>query len=389
MRRLQINFLSILPNRTDETIDLCCLMLAVTSSDDDADSHISISDDHSDGGWSTASHSKGSPVKQARLEIGVASALPMCPYSATNEGCTPASTEWLGMTWWASYIMDACAPRRAALGPQTEPVDMESSCSGNGSEIFVYKVTMLTLDAFFLIFVCFQCPTQPMHNQTKLSLCRSYKCSHLQQHASIRRQALGVRIRLGGISMSDKKIHSRRFLTKRHAPYLEHLWETMADQESLACCVLHPNARHCKPSRKNLLYIASSLCDPFSGLRRGPGQPLLEDHQGFGTTFGDHDSVLSCAESREPEIFVLEQVMGFRPFLERFKSRVLSLRRQDGSPMLTACHHIEVNPSHYFAQANRPRLYVLSLSERMGGLSGVKEAFEIVKELNNLSMIER
>ncbi|CAK0861828.1 unnamed protein product [Prorocentrum cordatum] len=187
--------------------------------------------------------------------------------------------------------------------------------------------------------------------------------------------ALGIHIAAESVGMADMKTASYEFLraTQYSDKVMGCYWNTMGDMASSRPCRRHPNAHSCSlpPPLHVDMFVCCTPCQPFTRVR---STSRCTDHNLFGSTFAEDDSVLAVARAILPKCLILEQVEGFhsqfqdlaRTPLQNFLGEMLNVKRRCGTTHFSGHCVLRLNSKPWIT-CSRPRLYVVLAVEELGG----------------------
>jgi len=178
--------------------------------------------------------------------------------------------------------------------------------------------------------------------------------------------ALSIPLSPDGGTASDCKEHSRQFQVV-NLPQVRHIF---ADMKQHARLLGHdhrsgrPVHLEFKRTKKGKILIIGSPCQPFTQQRANQIEVPPEDHPLYRVTFGrlgDADEqwlgdVFDMIEGLDPDVFILENVMGFThrsrrtgmTHLEKFVNKLMGLKKH-GQPRFAAKQVFQMDASPWLA----------------------------------------
>lgn len=295
-----------------------------------------------------------------------------------------------GTAWWLDPLVDAIRAGSSGhlLGKEpVRPVAHASGCSGLFSELFAAQVSLVTppyqsLPMGLCVWLGIQwglAGSRPPHSRFAspwlwAGVHRYYTSS------SVCCQALQMRLRT--VSGSDSKPAAQAFFFSHFAREVGHYFRTLSGQAHGGYCLQHQRECSVRGGKLDLL-VTGTPCQAWTRLR-DKSKTASSDHEGWNTTFEDFFALLDGTPVAGG---IAEQVMGFAD-TDNLSSKA-ALKGHQAPYFLFVdelqrrgyrCATFRLNMDVWVTEPPRQRLYIVYVSEELGGLKGLDHIERVVQD---------
>jgi hypothetical protein len=185
---------------------------------------------------------------------------------------------------------------------------------------------------------------------------------------------MGMNIKVA--SASDPKPASYKFFKGNWSGMCAHFYRNMHEQAVGGACVMHPG-KNCASTGTVDCFGTGTPCQGWSRLRgKSKGVTAPSDHDGWSVTFKD---TFEFIDGREVLGGIAEQVVGFADTDRHSDPAAL---QGEPSPYRLFLKMLEVrgfkhttfrlNMKHWLRYPGRDRLYIVYVSDTLGGVEAIK-----------------